>query len=131
MDTVLGSARTHPAAIAAALVMSIALLPGVGHGHAFPDHSDPRVGHTVDASPAEVRIWFDSAIEPAFSTLTVEDAKGKRVDRGDAHVDTKDEVLLEVSVPPLPTGPYQVVWRVITRDGHRTEGRFPFRVEAR
>jgi methionine-rich copper-binding protein CopC len=103
--------------------------PGVGHAHAFPDHSDPRVGHTVDASPPLVRIWFDSDIEPVFSTVQVEDADGKRVDQGDAHVDAADGKLLEVSVPSLSAGAYQVVWSVVARDGHRTEGRFPFRVE--
>jgi methionine-rich copper-binding protein CopC len=95
----------------------------------MPDHSDPRVGHTVDASPPLVRIWFDGTIEPVFSTVRVEDAGGKRVDQGDAHVDDKDAKLLEVSVPALPAGSYEVVWSVVGHDGHRTEGRFPFRVE--
>lgn len=107
------------------------IVPGRASAHAFPDHSDPRVGHTVPQSPPEVRVWFDGAIEPVFSTIRVEDASGKQVDRADAHVDTSDETLLEVSVPPLPAGSYQAVWSVVARDGHRTEGRFPFRVEPR
>ena len=41
--------------------------PGIAGAHAFPDHSEPRVGHTLDASPPAVRIWFDGAIEPVFS----------------------------------------------------------------
>jgi len=107
----------------------VAARPGSVHAHALPDHSDPRVGHTVDASPPMVRIWFDGTIEPVFSTVRVEDAGGKRVDRDDAHVDDKDGTLLEVSVPSLPSGSYEVVWSVVGHDGHRTEGRFPFRVE--
>ena len=55
-------------------------------GHAFPDHSERRVGHTVDASPPAVRIWFDGAIEPVFSTVRVEDADERRVDNNDARV---------------------------------------------
>jgi len=110
-------------------LVTIVSQPGVGHAHAFPDHSDPRVGHTIDAAPPLVRIWFDSDIEPIFSTVQVEDADGERVDRGDAHVDADDGKLLEVSVPSLPTGAYQVEWSVVARDGHRTEGKFPFRVE--
>lgn len=98
-------------------------------GHAFPDHSEPRVGHTLDAAPPAVRIWFDGAIEPVFSTLRVEDMDKKRVDRSDAHVDPADRTLLEVSLPPLPPGRYQVYWSVIARDGHRTEGSFPFRIK--
>ena len=29
----------------------------------------------------------------------------------------------------LPPGRYQVFWSVVARDGHRTEGSFPFRVK--
>jgi copper resistance protein C len=97
-------------------------------GHAFPDHSEPRVGHTVDTPPPTVRIWFDGAIEPVFSTLRVEDNDKHRVDRNDARV-SGDGTLLEVSLPPLPRGQYQVFWSVVARDGHRTEGRFPFRIK--
>jgi len=82
----------------------------------------------VDASPAAVRIWFDGAIEPMFSTVRVEDSSGHQVDSGDPRVDPEDDKLLEVSVPPLPPGSYEVAWSVVARDGHRTEGRFPFRV---
>ena len=98
-------------------------------GHAFPDHSDPRVGHTVDAPPPAVRIWFDGAIEPVFSTLRVEDGDKRRVDKNDARVDPVDRTLLEVSLPPLSPGRYQVFWSIVARDGHRTEGSFPFRVK--
>ena len=131
MDTVLGGARADAAALGAIMLLVALSIPGSVLAHAFPDHSDPRVGHTVDASPPEVRIWFDGAIEPVFSTMSVEDANGTRVDRDDAHVDTSDETLLEVSVAPLAAGAYQVAWSVIARDGHRTEGKFPFRVEPR
>jgi len=98
-------------------------------GHAFPDHSEPRVGHTVVAPPPAVRVWFDGQIEPVFSTLRVEDADQRRVDRNDARVSPSDGTLLEVSLPPLPSGRYQVFWSVVARDGHRTEGSFPFRVK--
>jgi methionine-rich copper-binding protein CopC len=129
VDTVLGGARADAAALAAAMLLIALSIPGSVLAHAFPDHSEPRVGHSVEASPTEVRIWFDGAIEPVFSTVKVEDVNGRRVDRNDAHVDTSDETLLEVSLAPLPTGTYQVEWSVVARDGHRTEGKFPFRVE--
>ncbi len=97
--------------------------------HAFPDHSDPRVGHTLDAPPPSVRIWFDGAVEPVFSSIRVEDDSKRQVDQGDGRVNTGDNTLLEVSLPPLPSGRYQVFWSVVARDGHRTEGHFPFRIK--
>jgi len=113
----------------AAITIALIAFPGIAWAHAFPDHSEPRVGHSVQQSPPEVRVWFDGTIEPVFSTLRVEDANGQQVDRGDSHVDANDDALLEVSVPPLPAGGYHAVWSVVARDGHRTEGRFPFNVE--
>jgi len=104
------------------------LAPSPVGAHAFPDHSEPRVGHTLDASPPAVRIWFDGQIEPVFSTVRVENADKQRVDKGDAAIDPRDNTLLHVSLPPLPPGRYRVFWSVIARDGHRTEGDFSFRV---
>jgi len=109
------------------LATLLLLAPAAAWAHAFPDHSEPRVGHTVDP-PRAIRVWFDGAIEPVFSTIRVEDGDKRRVDDGDARVDPRDSTLLEVSVPALPPGRYQVLWSVVARDGHRTEGSFPFRV---
>jgi methionine-rich copper-binding protein CopC len=114
------------------LALSLALLcvsKGVSWGHAFPDHSDPRVGSTVSDPPSAVRIWFDSDIEPVFSRVMVHTMDGRMVDKGDSRVDPKDSTLLEVSVPPLPPGQYLVIWSVIARDGHRTTGQYTFTVK--
>jgi methionine-rich copper-binding protein CopC len=110
------------------LVLALASVPLPVWAHAFPDHSEPRVGHTVDP-PRSVRVWFDGELEPVFSTIRVEDGDKRRVDRGDPRVDPGDRTLLEVSVPVLPPGRYEVFWSVVARDGHRTEGSFPFRVK--
>jgi methionine-rich copper-binding protein CopC len=112
--------------LAAAL---LTLTPGQVTAHAFPDHSAPRVGATVDRAPGQVQVWFDGEIEPVFSTLQVENEAKQRVDMGDARVNPRDGRLLEVTLGPLPAGRYQVYWSVIARDGHRTEGDFRFRVK--
>ena len=112
--------------LAAAMLL---LAPSWAVAHAFPDHSEPRVGHTVDASPPAVRIWFDGQIEPVFSKLRVEDADRRQVDKGDSRVDPDDRTLLEVGLPPLGPGKYRVYWSVVARDGHRTEGDYSFRVK--
>jgi methionine-rich copper-binding protein CopC len=66
-----------------AIAVALALTPAGVSAHAFPDHSEPRVGYSVEA-PRSVRIWFDGAIEPVFSTIRVEDGDKRRVDAGDA-----------------------------------------------
>ena len=61
-------------------------------------------------------------------TIRVENGDKQRVDRADARVDPSDRHLLKVGVPSLPSGKYRVFWSVVARDGHRTEGDFPFRI---
>jgi methionine-rich copper-binding protein CopC len=104
-------------------------LPKASWGHAFPDHSDPKVGSTVSGPPAQVSIWFDSNLEPVFSTLMVHNADGKMIDKRDSRVGPADPKLLQVSVPPLPPGTYLVIWNVVARDGHRTNGQFSFTIK--
>jgi len=111
------------------LILALFTLPGASLGHAFPDHSDPTVGSTVSPSPQKIRIWFDSDLEPAFSTLMVHTAKNEMVDKRDSRVSPDDPKLLEVSVPKLPPGTYRVFWNVVARDGHRTMGDFSFTVK--
>lgn len=99
---------------------------GISHGHAFPDRSEPKVGSTISTAPSQVRIWFTAALEPAFTTIIVQDSGGKKVDRGDGHVSKGDPTLLEAGILPLPSGTYKVIWNVAARDGHRTMGDFTF-----
>ena len=116
--------------IALILIMSMCiLLPRVALGHAYPDHAEPKVGSTVNVSPERVRIWFDSALEPAFSSIMVHTEGGAMVDKRDGRVDPSDPTLLEAGVPPLPPGRYLVIWSVVARDGHRTSGEFKFTIK--
>jgi methionine-rich copper-binding protein CopC len=97
--------------------------------HAFPERSDPKVGSAVAASPAKVRIWFDGELEPLFSRIRVVDDQGRRMDRENGNVSPADGTLLEADLTPLSPGTYRVVWEVIARDGHPTEGEFTFTVQ--
>jgi len=116
-------------AVALFVLASLLVLPGVSHGHAFPDHSSPRVGETLSAPPVGTYIWFDGGLEPAFSRITVQDMSGKKVDLGNGRVNPSNPVLLEVGLPPLPQGTYRVIWNVVSRDGHRTSGDYSFTVK--
>jgi copper resistance protein C len=97
--------------------------------HAFPDHADPKVGATLAAPPARVRIWFDGVLEPAFSTISVQDKAGKVVDNRDGRVNASAADLLEVTLPRLASGTYRVIWSVVARDGYRTAGDYSFGIK--
>lgn len=93
--------------------------------HAFLDRANPRVGSVVRTPPRELSLSFTQNLESSFSTVTVTDASGQRVDTGAAHVSGN---VMKVSLRPLGNGSYQVNWRALSVDTHTTEGRFTFRV---
>jgi len=95
--------------------------------HAFLDTASPSVGSTLRAAPAQVQITFTEPLEAAFSTVRVEDGAGARVDKNDNGVGP-DPKVLHTSLPTLPVGSYQVIWRVLSVDGHVTEGKFKFNI---
>jgi methionine-rich copper-binding protein CopC len=101
---------------------------GCALGHAFLDHAAPPVGSTLGAAPDRVRLWFTQELEPAFSGIEVDDAKGARVDDGKAVLDPNDATSLSVGLKPLGAGTYTVHWHVLSVDTHRTEGSLTFEV---
>ena len=118
---------TRPLSLLLATACAL-VLPSAASAHAFLDHAAPAVGSTVHASPAQAKLWFTQELEPAFSTVQVLDRNGKRLDKGDPHVDQADATQLVVSLPQLAPGTYRVTWRVLSVDTHVTEGDFTFDV---
>src|SRR5215471_13092849 len=110
-------------------VLLVCLTPWHVCGHAFPQRSEPPVGATVAVAPSQVRIWFDAALEPVFCRLQVQTVSGQRLNTNDGSVDATDATLLAVPLPPLPPGTYRVLWSVVARDGHRTEGAYTFTIQ--
>jgi copper resistance protein C len=98
--------------------------------HSLPERFDPRPGAVLASGPAEVRIAFDGDIEPAFSSIAVTDAAGRRVDKGDTRVDRRNPRLLRVGLGALRPGPYVITWQVLAIDGHRKEGTYTFTIRA-
>ena len=110
-----------------ALVATIFTVPRA-EAHAFLDHASPAVGSSVPWAPNAVTMWFTQQLEPAFTTATVTDSSGKKVDSGAAQVDPKDATELRISLKPVPPGIYTVSWRALSVDTHTTEGHFTFEV---
>ena len=87
-------------------------------------------GAEIKKSPDEIKIWFSDEIEPAFSTITVQNQSGSQIDNRDTHVDSHNPKLLIVSVPKLDAGVFTVTWKVTAKDTHRTHGDFKFTIKA-
>ena len=91
--------------------------------------AEPRVESRLKRSPEEVKLFFTERLEPAYSSVRVVNDRGEQVDRRDGRVDRANPALLRATLPSLPPGTYQVLWRVLSIDADVTEGGFTFRVE--
>ena len=110
----------------AGLILLLLLFPtGNARAHALLDHAEPRVGNKVAAAPHEVTLWFTQKLESAFSTITVTNSAGERVDTGKTRVSGNQ---MAVSLRSGGAGTYHVTWRVLSVDTHTTDGNFTFQV---
>jgi len=113
----------------AILACALMLGAGVASAHSGLKRAEPAVNSSLKRAPAEIRLQFTEQLEPAYSSVTVEDNDGERVDNDDARVDPANASLLRVSLKQLARGTYTVIWRVLSVDTHVTEGRYTFKVE--
>jgi copper resistance protein C len=102
---------------------------GVALAHSELRQAQPAPNSKHQSPPSEVKLTFTERLEPAYSTLRVNNAEGVEVDRHDAHVDPSDHLLLRASLGPLGPGAYTVNWRALSLDPHMSEGHFSFQVE--
>ena len=121
--------RAH---VTRALVLALAM--GVGlTAPAFPHaalvRSAPSARATLSRVPARVELWFSERLEPAYSSLSVQNASGVPVDQRDVLVGPDDRRRLSVGIPALPPGRYVVRYRVLSVDGHVVESTFAFTVK--
>src|SRR5258708_31974050 len=93
--------------LAAIIPLLLLLATGEATAHALLDHAEPRVGNTVAAAPHQVTLWFTQKLEVAFSSVTVTNAAGERVDTGKARVSGNQ---LSISLRRSGAGTYHVTW---------------------
>ncbi len=111
--------------LAGIIPLLLLLASGEATAHAFLDHAEPRVGNTVAAAPHQVTLWFTQKLEAAFSTITVTNAAGERVDTGKTRVSGNQ---MSISLRAGGAGTYHVTWHVLSVDTHTTDGNFTFQV---
>jgi methionine-rich copper-binding protein CopC len=106
-------------------VIALVGLANQVQAHATLDRAEPRVGNTVATAPHDVTLWFTEKLEAAFSSITVTNAAGERVDSGKTRVSGSQ---MSVTLRAGGAGTYRVNWRALSADTHTTEGSFTFQV---
>src|ERR1700754_213503 len=84
------------------------LAPSVAFAHAYLVKSVPAGRATLFNSPGKIQLWFNERLEPKYSSASVHDSDGKRVDADNAQVSAEDPKQLSIGVKPLPTGRYTI-----------------------
>jgi methionine-rich copper-binding protein CopC len=113
--------------LAAALWIPILLgsLPSPAAAHALVLESSPHSDEVVTVSPGRIFLRFNSRIEKALSRITLTGPAGRVVPLPVGAPDPSPNHLA-IQVPELEPGQYLVRWKVLSADGHVTEGAFRF-----
>ncbi|MCA6998788.1 copper homeostasis periplasmic binding protein CopC [Dickeya solani] len=118
-------------------VLNVAMLVGslvishaaLAHAHLKSQTPTADKDIPVQNAPSSLTLLFSEQIEPAFSNVELTLA-GQSVPVGKATVESGHRNVLVVPLEkPLVSGSYQVSWRVLSVDGHKTEGSYRFGVK--
>ena len=119
----------------AGLLAGVSLLdPSRVAAHAIVLESVPARDAVLDHAPARVVLRFNSKIEKRLSRVTLTAGRGTPVPLAIASEGPDSDGQpdrLVVSLQPLPAGAYVVRYKVLSADGHITEGALRFTVTAR
>ena len=109
----------------AAIAVAVLAAPPV-FAHARLVAATPASGSTV-SSPRTIALTFSERFAAPFSTVEVEDQRGRAVALAKT-VSQDGKTLSGTFAAPLPAGVYQVSWAIAAADGHRMTGTYSFTV---
>ncbi len=106
----------------------------VALAHSEPKECTPPMDGTVDAPPARVVCQMTQSLDAQKTRMSVVNASGAVVDKGDSAVDLNDPDRRTLSVSLDPTkivdGVYTVKWETLsTEDNEEANGEFKFTVK--
>lgn len=113
---------------AAAILALASVLSNSVWAHAHLRTPSPAPDSIV-AAPADLRLSFSEGVEPAFSEVTLVNDKGEVVKTQVHRADGDDSTLIAAPALPLSTGAWDVQWKVVSVDTHRSEGHYRFTIK--
>lgn len=117
--------RTIAATLIALALSSVGV--GIASAHTALVSSDPAKDANLTKPPAAIVLTFSENINPAFATIVVSSADGRKWVSGSPQVDGPR--LTAAVGPGRPaTGVYTVGYRVVSTDGHPVTGSYTFTI---
>lgn len=106
------------------LFLEMTAWPHDAWSHAVLIESNPPHQATLHTSPETFLLRFNAALEQVITQVYLIDP-----DKNETPLEKVDESKTDrivVRVPPLSPGVYTILYKVLARDGHVTEGRVLF-----
>jgi methionine-rich copper-binding protein CopC len=125
--------RSAARALTLATGLLLLLLPIAAAAHAIVLDSVPAPNAVLPRPPAQVVLRFNSKIEKQLTRVTLTGGGGppRPVSVAkDVGGDAGQPDRIVVPLGPLPPGPYVIRYKVLSADGHVTEGTLRFTVSA-
>lgn len=98
--------------------------------HSFVIEETPIANSSLDVSPTEARVTFNSPIEIELSSLIVRNQNGIEITT-EAPLFNEKQTEIFVTLPPLEGGSYTVEYYVVSsNDGHPISGDYSFHVSS-
>ena len=120
---ILAGCRRYFRALCVLLLLLVALPTSV-LAHAIVLTSDPADGSTAHA-PQELTLHFNSRVEKPLCSVSLTGPERRRSVRLRQKSSPTGDVLV-YALPDLAPGSYQARWKVLSADGHLTEGAVRF-----
>lgn len=96
--------------------------------HAALVKAEPARRAVLFSPPAQVRLWFNEEIEPAYASLSVLDEDKKSITENKVKVHPEDPKSIFLELPKMKAGRYTVKFRVLSVDGHVVDSDYNFTV---
>lgn len=122
--------RTRALLAFAGALLFTALGTGPAQAHDSLQSTSPERDTTITAAPDIVTLVLSEPPTDSkslnLSVITVTDSTGKTLSNGEV---TVAGATISTNVTPGSNGPYKVLWRTVSSDGHPIEGTYAFTVE--
>ena len=106
------------------LFVCMASFPNLAHSHAVLIDSIPPHKATLDEAPKTAILKFNAALEHVITKVFLIDQNKEETTLEKVEESQADRIVVEV--PPLSPGVYTILYKVLARDGHVTEGSIRF-----
>lgn len=109
----------------------ICAMPCVVWPHSLLRGSEPPANAVIDQPPLQIRLHFSEAVEKGFARIEVKaDEQLLNLSASGFQWDASGKKLVIALPAHPPAHQYDVVWSMLAKDGHPSQGRLRFKVKS-